>query len=548
MKKTKTFLVALVLSICSFAVLGTQHAFAATKTWTGGGSDTNMTTAGNWSGGAPSAGDDLVFPANITNRTVVNDFTAATSFNSITFSGAATGASGYSISGNSITLVAGITHSMTGDANHLYQNVGIALILNGTQSFAATGDGKLGLGSTINLATHPLTLNATTGSFELTGVVSGSGTITKTGAGVAYMNGNNTYTGAVTVSAGTLQAAHVNALGTTAAGTTVTAGATLGLYSLTDGDATYAEAITLGGGSTNALTVGCAPSATCTAPFGTSTLSGAMTLQANAKVTSIERKAKITGAITGNFSVTIASSSTGTFELASSSNGSATANGMLEIATSSTTYADNLPSTPITVGTNETATVTGTYGAVTVNLGGILKGTGTLSSLYVQGTVAPGLSPGCINSGDLTLVSGSTYDFEIGGTTACTGYDQIKVTGTVTLGGTLNTSLYNGFKPTAGQKYVLIDNDGADAIGTDTFAGLAQGATFTVSGYTFSISYTGGDGNDVELTVTAVPPNTGFTLLANNPVVTLAVTLGAAGAIGLMARRTLRPATARRKR
>jgi hypothetical protein len=47
-----------------------------------------------------------------------------------------------------------------------------------------------------------------------------------------------------------------------------------------------------------------------------------------------------------------------------------------------------------------------------------------------------------------------------------------------------------------------------------TFAGLAQGATTVVDGITYSISYTGGDGNDVVLVVTAVDsalgaPNTG---------------------------------------
>jgi fibronectin-binding autotransporter adhesin len=547
MKKTKSFLVALALSICSFAVFGAQHTSAATKTWTGGGSDTNMNTAGNWSGGAPSAGDDLIFPANISNRTIVNNYTAATSFNSITFSGAATGGSGYSISGNSITLVAGITHSMTGDPNDLYQNLTLPIILDGTQSFAATGDGKLGLGGTLNLGSSALTTNVTTGAMEITGVVSGTGTITKTGAGAVYVSGANTYSGATTVSAGTFQAVDETALGTTAGATTVAAGAKLSLLSGGDGDKTYAENITFGGGSTTALLVGFATQASGTEPFGTSTLSGAITLQANIKVVSTDRKAKVTGAITGNFTITLDNSSTGTFELASSSNGSATANGVLEVPASTTTYADNLPSTSITVATNETATVTGTYGSTVVNPSGTLKGTGTVGSLTVRGILAPGMSPGCLNSGDLAFFAGATYQFEVGGTTACSGYDQTVVTGTVTLDGNLSVVLYNNFKPTAGQKYVIISNNGSDAI-TGTFSGLAQGATITVGSYQFSISYTGGDGNDVELTVTAGAPATGFSLSKSNPLVTLAVTLGAAGAIALMARRTLQTAATRRKR
>src|SRR5690606_37904026 len=106
--------------------------------------------------------------------------------------------------------------------------------------------------------------------------------------------------------------------------------------------------------------------------------------------------------------------------------------------------------------------------AITLS-GGILKGTGTAGVLVVNtgGTLAPGLSPGCLNSGNLTLAG--TFEVEIGGTTACTQYDQQKVTGAVNLtGGTLNTSLVNGFTPTAGNTFTIIDNDSNDAV-TGTF-------------------------------------------------------------------------------
>src|SRR5205809_34241 len=120
MKKIKVFVLALVLSLSSLAAFAAPHSFAATRTWTGAGSDTNMNTAANWGGTAPVAGDDLVFPANITNRVVVNNYTAATSFNSITFSGVASSASYYTISGNAFALVAGITDSMTGSGGNAY--------------------------------------------------------------------------------------------------------------------------------------------------------------------------------------------------------------------------------------------------------------------------------------------------------------------------------------------------------------------------------------------------------------------------------------------
>lgn len=135
---------------------------------------------------------------------------------------------------------------------------------------------------------------------------------------------------------------------------------------------------------------------------------------------------------------------------------------------------------------------------VTVNSGGTLGGTGTFNAVTVNngGTLGPGLSTGIMNTGNLTLTSGSTLTIEINGPTVGTQYDQVNVTGTVNLGGaTLNVVL--GFTPTAGQVFTIINNDSTDAV-TGTFAGLPEGATFTVGGTQFQISYVGS--NDVTLT------------------------------------------------
>ena len=137
---------------------------------------------------------------------------------------------------------------------------------------------------------------------------------------------------------------------------------------------------------------------------------------------------------------------------------------------------------------------------------------------------------------------GGTYQAELGGTTACTQYDQLKVTGAVQIEATtaiLTTSLYNGFKPTKGQTFTIIDNDtNSDAV-NGTFKGMAEGSTFTVSGYVFQITYKGGDGNDVVLTVQNVPatPDTGMALIKANPLVSAGVMIVAAGGIAIAARR-----------
>ena len=75
---------------------------AASRTWTGGGADNNWTTAANWGGTAPVAGDDLVFPNGAARLSNTNNFAAGTSFRSITISG-----TGYTLSGNSVALGVG---------------------------------------------------------------------------------------------------------------------------------------------------------------------------------------------------------------------------------------------------------------------------------------------------------------------------------------------------------------------------------------------------------------------------------------------------------
>src|SRR5438045_1580417 len=58
----------------------------ASHTWTGGGGNANWMTGQNWTGGAPSVDDDLVFPSGVTATATNNDFPANTNFNSITIS------------------------------------------------------------------------------------------------------------------------------------------------------------------------------------------------------------------------------------------------------------------------------------------------------------------------------------------------------------------------------------------------------------------------------------------------------------------------------
>lgn len=193
----------------------------------------------------------------------------------------------------------------------------------------------------------------------------------------------------------------------------------------------------------------------------------------------------------------------------------------------------------------------GTVGSVTVGDKSVLKGVGTAGAVTVNsgGSVAPGLSPGCLSVGDTVLGSGSSLDIEVGGTTACSGYDRLNVTGTVNVtGATLKVSRYNNFAPAVGNTFTIISNDGSDAI-VGTFSGLAEGAEFTEGGYTYQVSYAGGDGNDVTIKVTKVDPDavaaaaaapgapkTGFAALFANPILTMTITVLCATSLYLLSR------------
>jgi len=152
----------------------------------------------------------------------------------------------------------------------------------------------------------------------------------------------------------------------------------------------------------------------------------------------------------------------------------------------------------------------------TVLSGATLGGTGTVNGAVAAqsgGAVSPGTSPGLINTGSITFTAGSNFNLEVNGvTTAGTDYDQLNVTGTVTINSAANlvTSGTVSGVPN-GTTIVIINNDNTEAV-SGTFAGLPDGASVTINGQAFRISYNGGDGNDVVLIENNTAPSlTSFT-------------------------------------
>jgi autotransporter-associated beta strand protein len=128
--------------------------------------------------------------------------------------------------------------------------------------------------------------------------------------------------------------------------------------------------------------------------------------------------------------------------------------------------------------------------------GGTLAGTGAVGIVTATGgTINPGsYGAGAALTTQSLILGPATFAPDLAGPAA---FDRLQVTGTVNLsGGTLAPNLT--FGSTAGTTFRIIDNDGSDPV-VGTFAGLAEGATVTLNGRPFQISYTGGDGNDVVL-------------------------------------------------
>ena len=143
--------------------------------------------------------------------------------------------------------------------------------------------------------------------------------------------------------------------------------------------------------------------------------------------------------------------------------------------------------------------------AVLLNPGGTLAGDGVITGLVVasNGIVSPGTGAGTLQVNGALFNSASTFLVDINGLVAGSQHDQLRVNGTVNLGGA-TLALTGAFTSAPGQEITLIVNDGVEAI-TGTFAGLNENARVAAGGQIYTISYTGGtNSNDVVLT--AVTP------------------------------------------
>jgi len=356
----------------------------------------------------------------------------------LTLSGSNTFSGGFNVTGS------GSGVSVTDDSNLGSGAVTLSHLLTVTGSNITIDNDFTISGGTLS--------NANT--VTLSGVLSGSGSLTKSGSGTLELAGSNTYSGGSTVSAGTLFSG-AGSLTRTAFGSgtiTVDSGATLWLDR-----STLDNALVLNGGTLYG-----------TNGFG-EVVNGTVSLTADSTLNSF-----------------------GSMQLSNVVSGSG---GLDKIGDGVLTLSGSNTYTGATTVSAGTLLVTGALGgtsALSVASGATLGGTGSIFAVSSSntvtvdsgGTLAPGLTGNGVGqltvNGNLTLQSGSTFAVDIAGATMGSGYDAVAVNGTVTLG-SATLSVNHSYTPGNADAYRIISNDGSDAV-SGTFSGLAEGGSLTAGG------------------------------------------------------------------
>ena len=505
-----------------------------TKTWTGAVNG-DWSTPGNWVNNlAPVDGDNLVFPASAARTETMNNYPALTAFNSIS-----TRNKSYVLNGNPLRLHNGV-HVDNSSADVLPTIINLPLVLTQPQSFSNRNRGAFICNASLDNGGHDLTvqLDIATNLFQGAMGISGAGGLVIDGRFAEHSavtlagSGDNTFTGTTRVNAGALHLAKSG-----------TARALSGPLVVGNGVASFgrrvrligpgmnqiadAVPITLNIGSMNFENAEEAVGPLTMVPGGAiytdssvliltgdvsvgqpgsgySTIAGRIRLAGPGLVRNftvngeaVEQNLIISGEITSSTGVGLRKDGPGVLVLDLHSGGSYP---KLEIAQGAVEVYWSHAGTDVDLAGGILAGDYATVSRITSSSGG------GVSPGYVPGYVPGGeIIPGVLFCGNVVWNPNTTYFVELG-SPFDGDYDRLVVTGTVNLGGSrLNLSLAQLYKPVAGHTLTILSNDLTDAV-TGTFAGLAEGDTVSAGGSHFRISYAGGDGNDITLTVLGSPP------------------------------------------
>ena len=382
-----------------------------------------------------------------------------------------------------VTVSSGATLRTTA-ANQFGNNLatvnGTLNLADNSQSLALEGAGTVTLGSAT------LT-NAVGGSDTFSGKISGTGNLVKTGAGTAYLSGASDYSGTTTVSAGVLEIQNANALGSSAAGTTVADGATLKMFNA--GAMTVADAMTING-------VGDNSQGSLRSVGGSNTVTGLITLGSNSRIGATGGNVTLAGGIAGGANVLFLGGANNTLVSGVISGAGNSQNG-----TVTSLYKDGAGVLTLSGNNSYSGDTRITGGTVTVASGGDL-GDGTsdvfissgatlnvnassqVASLRETDTGNGGVA--AIGSGATLTVSGNAYN---GFMNSISGEGNLVKSGT----GTMNlygAQTYTGTTTVSGGKL-------SSAVGIDSSAITVSGGTFettaaNVVGNTTAVTVNGG--------------------------------------------------------
>ncbi len=329
-------------------------------------------------------------------------------------------------------------------------------------------------GRAIAMNSNGGTVQVDAGTLEFSGIISGTGDLKKTGEGELLLSGENTYSGFTTISAGTLKLGSSTALG----------------YAATSRNRSISPVIVDGTGSLDIA--------------GQTTAIGNFTLKDGALTDSVgggtlaaysfNIENGTVDAVLKDVVVPAAANTINTINLYKTTTGSATIN-------STSIYTGGTFVKGGSLFINGELTESPAY----VYSDGTLLGDGTIqNSIFVDGgTIAPSIS--AAEAGSLT-VGKNLYIYNTGtfnviiGSTEC---GKVVMTAADAMVNLNNADISVSALPGASfTDLTIIDNQGDNDI-QGTFNGLPEGSKFISNGRSYTITYQGGDGNDVVLTMNA---------------------------------------------
>lgn len=430
-----------------------------TRIWDGGGVGALFSNPANWEGDvAPQDGDSILFPTSLTapDNLATNDM--AIRFEQLQCASSGTG---MTLRGNPLFLSGGIIATQSGGALTVFNRISFT-----GPAAIQTADGNVVLQGSVTNGGTDLTITGGAGRVEIHGVLSGEGGLVVDSIGGALLSNGNIYQGTTRLLRGTVQIGAPGSLGDNTSGPTFIGG---GVVLSVAATRLFESSIVLTG----------------RVSFGTLNTSNVLTaFEFAGSNASLLAGPAAPVQFFGPWTGSEAQLDQGDFIL----NSSHSVAGGITVGNRGRFFANGSGNSDITLGqaANQVGQLggTGRAGRVTVTIG--------------RGRVAPGNSPGVLTTSNVVFTGVTTNTFELNGLSAGINYDQLRVNGTVSLGGA-RLEIILGFTPAAGDKLVLIDNDGNDPI-NGTYADLPEDSLIAAGAHVFRITYVGGNGNDVVLT------------------------------------------------